>query len=107
MINVAEGEYNKVVPRASGEATQKLSEAEGYAVKRINEARGDVARFKALLEQYEKAPDVTRQRLYFETMSEVIPNLGSKIILDSDAKQFLPLMQLQQLQFAKPQNQQR
>lgn len=107
MINVAEGEYNKVVPRASGEATQKLSEAEGYAVKRINEAQGDVARFKALLEQYEKAPDVTRQRLYFETMSEVIPNLGSKIILDSDARQFLPLMQLQQLPFAKPQNQQR
>ena len=107
MINVAEGEYNKVVPRASGEATQKLSEAEGYAVKRINEAQGDVARFKALLEQYEKAPDVTRQRLYFETMSEVIPNLGSKIILDSDAKQFLPLMNLQQLQYAKPQPPQR
>lgn len=107
MINVAEGEYNKVVPRASGEATQKLSEAEGYALKRINEAQGDVARFKALLEQYEKAPDVTRQRLYFETMSEVIPNLGSKIILDADAKQFLPLMHLQQLQYSKPQSQQR
>lgn len=105
MINVAEGEYNKVVPRASGEATQKISEAEGYAVKRINEAQGDVARFKALLEQYEKAPDVTRQRLYFETMSEVIPNLGSKIILDDAAKQFLPLMHLQQLQFAQPQKQ--
>lgn len=104
MINVAEGEYNKVVPRASGEATQKISEAEGYAVKRVNEAQGDVARFKALLEQYEKAPDVTRQRLYFETMSEVIPNLGNKIILDDGAKQFLPLMHLQQLQVSQPQN---
>jgi len=104
MINVAEGEYNKVVPRASGEATQKISEAEGYAVKRVNEAEGDVARFKALLEQYEKAPDVTRQRLYFETMSEVIPNLGGKIILDDAAKQFLPLMHLQQLQYSQPQN---
>jgi modulator of FtsH protease HflK len=103
MINVAEGEYNKVVPRASGEATQKISEAEGYAVKRVNEAQGDVARFKALLEQYEKAPEVTRQRLYFETMNEVIPNLGSKIILDDAAKQFLPLMHLQQLQYAQPQ----
>lgn len=102
MINVAEGEYNKVVPRASGEAAQKISEAEGYGVKRINEAQGDVARFKALLEQYEKAPDVTRQRLYFETMAEVIPNLGNKIILDDSAKQFLPLMHLQQLQYSQP-----
>jgi membrane protease subunit HflK len=102
MINVAEGEYNKVVPRASGEAAQKISEAEGYGVKRVNEAQGDVARFKALLEQYEKAPDVTRQRLYFETMTEVIPNLGNKVILDEAAKQFLPLMNLQQLQYAPP-----
>lgn len=96
MINQANGEYNKVVPRAKGEAEQKISEAEGYAVKRTNEAQGDVARFKVLLEQYEKAPDITRQRLYLETMIEVIPNLGGKIILDEDAKQFLPLMQLQQ-----------
>lgn len=96
MVNMANGEYNKVVPRAKGEAEQKISESEGYAVKRTNEAEGDVARFKALLEQYEKAPDITRQRLYLETMSEVIPNLGGKIILDEDAKQFLPLMQLQQ-----------
>ncbi len=100
MINVANGEYNKVVPRARGEADQKISQAEGYAVKRINEAEGDVARFKALLEQYEKAPDVTRQRLYLETMTEVIPNLGAKIILDESAKQFLPLMNLQQAPYA-------
>jgi membrane protease subunit HflK len=97
MVNVANGEYNKVVPRAKGEAEQKISEAEGYAIKRINEAEGDVARFKALLAQYEKAPEVTRQRFYLETMAEVIPQLGSKIILDSEARQFLPLMQLQQL----------
>ena len=95
-INMANGEYNKVVPKARGEADQKTSEAEGYAVKRVNEAEGDVARFKALLEQYEKAPDITRQRLYLETMSEVIPQLGPKIILDESARQFLPLMQLQQ-----------
>jgi modulator of FtsH protease HflK len=94
MINQANGEYNKVVPRASGEAERKLREAEGYALKRVNEAEGDVARFKALLEQYEKAPAVTRQRLYLEAMTEVIPRLGGKIILDEDAKQFLPLMSL-------------
>jgi membrane protease subunit HflK len=83
------------VPKARGEADQKTSEAEGYAVKRVNEAEGDVARFKALLEQYEKAPEITRQRLYLETMAEVIPQMGPKIILDEGAKQFLPLMQLQ------------
>jgi membrane protease subunit HflK len=94
MINQANGEYNKVVPRASGEAERKLRDSEGYALKRVNEAEGDVARFKALLEQYEKAPAVTRQRLYLETMAEVIPKLGGKIILDEDAKQFLPLMNL-------------
>jgi membrane protease subunit HflK len=95
MINMAQGEYNKVVPLASGEAKQKITEAEGYAVKRVNEAQGDVARFKALLEQYEKAPEVTRQRIYLETMAEVIPQVGSKIILDDAAKQFLPLMNIQ------------
>jgi membrane protease subunit HflK len=97
MINQANGEYNKVVPRASGEADKKLREAEGYALKRVNESEGDVARFKALLEQYEKAPEVTRQRLYLETIGEVLPQLGSKVILDADAKQFLPLMNLRQL----------
>jgi membrane protease subunit HflK len=97
MINQANGEYNKVVPRAAGESSKKISEAEGYATKRINEAEGDVSRFKALLEQYEKAPDVTRQRLYLEMITEVIPQLGGKVILDADAKQFLPFMNLQQL----------
>ena len=94
MINQANGEYNKVVPRASGEAQKQLSEAEGYATKRVNEAEGDVARFRALLEQYEKAPEVTRQRLYLETIGKVLPQLGGKVILDADAKQFLPLMNL-------------
>jgi len=94
MINQANGEYNKVVPRASGEAQRQLSDAEGYALKRVNEAEGDVARFRALLEQYDKAPDVTRRRLYLETMADVLPKLGGKIILDEDAGQFLPLMNL-------------
>lgn len=97
-INVALGEYNKVIPKARGEADQKISEAQGYALKRVNEAEGDVARFKVLLEQYEKAPEVTRQRIYLETMGEIIPQMGAKIILDDQAKQFLPLMHLQQLQ---------
>ena len=94
MINQANGEYNKVVPRARGEAERAIRDADGYALKRVNEAEGDVARFSALLEQYDKAPDVTRQRLYLETIGAVLPKLGNKVILDADAKQFLPLMNL-------------
>ena len=69
---MANGEYNKVVPRAKGEADQKISAAEGYATKRINEAEGDVAAFEALLTEYLKAPEVTRRRIYLETMGEVL-----------------------------------
>lgn len=94
LINVANGEYNKVVPRARGEAEQKIQAAEGYALKRVNEAKGDVSRFNAVLAQYIKAPEVTKRRLYLETMEAVIPQLGQKIIVDDDAKQILPLLQL-------------
>ncbi|MGK0238842.1 MAG: FtsH protease activity modulator HflK [Verrucomicrobiia bacterium] len=94
MINVANGEYNKVIPRARGEADQKIQSAEGYALKRVNEAEGDVARFNAILTEYLKAPEVTKRRLYLETMEEVLPKLGKKIIIDAEAQQILPLLQL-------------
>ena len=94
LINEANGDYNRVIPKAKGLADQRISGAEGFAVQRINEAEGDVARFKQLLIQYDKAPAITKQRLYLETMNEVLPKLGSKIIIDEDTKQFLPLMNL-------------
>lgn len=94
MVNVANGEYNKVVPRASGEADQKIQAAKGYALKRVNEAEGDVARFNALFTEYLKAPEVTKQRIYVETMQEIVPKLGKKIIIDDDASQILPLLEL-------------
>ena len=94
MINVANGEYNKEVPRARGEAEQKTQAAEGYALKRINEAQGDVSRFCAVFSEYSKAPEVTKQRIYIETMEEIVPMLGRKIILDEGASQILPLLQL-------------
>jgi membrane protease subunit HflK len=97
-INIANGENNKVIPKARGLAEQLVSAAEGYALQRTNQAEGDVARFRELLIQYEKAPAITKQRLYLETMNEVLPKLGSKIIIDEDAKQFLPLLNLQQNQ---------
>lgn len=93
MINVAKGEYNKAVPRARGEAEQKISEAEGYRKKRVNEALGDVAAFTANLEQYLKAPVVTRQRLYLETMKDVLPALADTWIVDGSVTQLLPMLQ--------------
>lgn len=93
-INIANGEYNKVIPKAKGLAEQMISSAEGYALQRTNEAQGDVARFRELLVQYEKAPAVTKQRLYLETMNHVLPKMGQKIVIDEDAQQFLPLLNL-------------
>ncbi|MGK0188934.1 MAG: membrane protease subunit HflK [Verrucomicrobiales bacterium] len=93
-INVATGEYYGQVPKAKGEADQKIRAAEGYASKRINEAQGDVARFNAILAEYLKAPEVTKRRIYLETMAKIMPKLGSKIIIDEEAKQILPLLNL-------------
>lgn len=93
-INIANGEYNKVVPRARGEAAQKISEAEGYALRRVNEAQGDAEKFTAVLTEYLKAPEVTRQRLYLETMQEVLPQFSRKFIIDDKASGVLPLLNL-------------
>jgi modulator of FtsH protease HflK len=93
-INEARKEYNSQVPQAEGTAAQKISVAEGYALKRINEAEGDVSRFNALLTEYTKAPEVTRRRIYLETMSEILPTLRHKVILDDKATQVLPLLQI-------------
>ena len=93
-INVANGEYNKAVPKAKGEADQQIREAEGYRFKRVNEAEGDVAAFTAVLQQYIKAPEITRTRLYLETMGEVLPETGQKIIVDESLRQLLPILPL-------------
>ena len=92
MMNIANGEYNKVVPRASGEAEQKISVAEGYKLKRVNEALGDVAAFNAVLAEYLKAPDVTRTRIYLETMAEVLPQVKERVIVDDKITQLLPML---------------
>jgi membrane protease subunit HflK len=93
-INIANGEYNKVVPRAKGQADETIRAAEGYRFKRVNEAEGDVAAFSAVLEQYIKAPDITRTRLYLETMGDVLPGTGQKIIVDDSLRQLLPVLPL-------------
>jgi len=90
-INEAWAEYNREIPRARGLAEQKIEAAEGYAVDRVNRAKGDAQRFVAVEEQYRKAPEVTRTRLYLETMSAVLPLAGKKLIFDDKAKGILPL----------------
>jgi membrane protease subunit HflK len=92
MVNVANGEYNKAVPRAKGEADSAIQAAEGYRFKRVNEAEGDVASFSALLAEYRKAPDITRTRMYLETMAEVLPRLSKRVIVDESLKQWIPLL---------------
>jgi membrane protease subunit HflK len=93
-INEAWAEYNQEIPRARGLAEQKIQASEGYAVDRVNRAKGDAQRFVALEEQYRKAPDVTRTRLYLETMSAVLPAAGKRLIFDEKAKGILPLFPL-------------
>ncbi|MCK4531212.1 MAG: FtsH protease activity modulator HflK, partial [Candidatus Marinimicrobia bacterium] len=64
LINQARSEYNKIIPKAKGEALQTIQKAQGYASERVNGSKGDVARFVAVLKEYEKAPEITRQRIY-------------------------------------------
>jgi membrane protease subunit HflK len=74
-INEARSEYNRVIPKARGEALQTIEQAKGYAIDRVNSAKGDVVLFEELLEAYRRAPDVTRRRIYLETMQEIYPNV--------------------------------
>ncbi len=94
LINEARRDYNKVIPLAEGEKDQRIREADGYRLKRVNEAQGDALRFTALFEEYEKAPEVTRRRMYVETMKRVLPGLQAKVILDEKARGLLPLLNL-------------
>jgi membrane protease subunit HflK len=93
-INIANGDYNEAVPRARGQADQMIRGAEGYRFKRVNEAQGDVASFNAILAEYVKAPEITRTRLYLETMGDVLPATGEKIIIDDSMRNLLPILPL-------------
>lgn len=95
LINQARSEYNKVIPRATGEAEETIQRAEGYATERVNNALGESARFTALYGEYVKAPEVTKRRIYLETLEEVLPAAGNKIITDESGKNLIPLLQMQ------------
>jgi modulator of FtsH protease HflK len=96
-INEAWAEYNQEIPRASGRALQAIQTAEGYAVDRVNRAKGESQRFIALHDEYRKAPEVTRTRLHLETLSEILPAAGNKLILDENLRGILPVLPVDKL----------
>lgn len=94
MINEATKRANQQIPRAEGEAQRLVAEAEGYATERVNRAHGETARFLAMLEEYAAVPEVTRSRLYLESMAEVLPKVGQVIMVQEDQVGPLPLMNI-------------
>ncbi|MFT6333487.1 MAG: membrane protease subunit HflK [Saprospiraceae bacterium] len=95
LINRAKSEYNKVIPKARGQAEETIQQAEGYAAQRVNNSEGEAARFTALYNEYIKAPEVTKRRIYLETMSNVLPKIGNVVITDQKGNNVLPLLQMQ------------
>ncbi|MGD9215740.1 MAG: HflK protein, partial [Desulfobacteraceae bacterium] len=98
LIYQAREDYNKAIPAARGEAQRTLKAADGYALDRINRAKGDAARFEALYIEYIKAKDVTKRRLYLESIKNLLPKLGPKFIIDEDQNNLLPLLNFGQTQ---------
>jgi membrane protease subunit HflK len=94
-INQAQEQANREIPKARGEATRTITEAEGYAVERVNRANGEATRFKAVLTEYERAPEVTRRRLYLEAIGSILPEAAALYIVDSDQKALLPWLRLE------------
>lgn len=95
LINQARADYNQIIPRASGQALQTIEQAQGFATDRVNRARGDAELFIQVYAAYQRAPEVTRRRMYLETMSEIYPKVTRKIVLDEKLKGVLPLLPLQ------------
>jgi membrane protease subunit HflK len=90
-INMAEEAYNKVIPEAHGKAEETISEAEGYASAVVNRAKGDSQRFLLTLKEYRQAPEVTRTRIYIETMQELFGRFENLTVVDDKVKGVLPI----------------
>ncbi len=97
-VNDATKSANEAIPRAEGTAKRTIAEAEGYATERVNRARGDVARFSAVLAEYKRAPEVTRSRLYLEALNQVLPKIGSIVVIQDGQTSPLPLLNLRDAQ---------
>jgi membrane protease subunit HflK len=94
MINDATRQANEAIPRAEGTAKRTIAEAEGYATERVNRALGEAARFNSVLAEYRSVPDVTRSRLYLETLTNVLPRIGSVVVVQEGQVSPLPLLNL-------------
>jgi len=94
LINEGQQAYNEEIPKARGEAQRMIQVAEGYAAQRVNKANGDVARFNSVYSEYVRAPEVTRQRLYYEMVEEVFKDEKGMVIIDRNLDNFLPLRNL-------------
>ncbi|GHV96048.1 HflK protein [Spirochaetia bacterium] len=94
LINEGQQVYNEEIPKAKGEAERVIQLAQGYEAERVNRANGDVARFNSVYSEYRRAPEVTRQRLYYEMIEEVFKNDEGTTIVDRNLKNFLPMMNL-------------
>ncbi len=95
MINQAQGYRNDVIPKARGEAQAQLREAEGFKEARISRAQGDVSKFNAMLKEYRKSKDVTKTRLYLETVEEVLAKADKIVVPDAEDGNVLNLLNLQ------------
>ena len=94
MINEAEGYRNDVIPKARGEAQAMIRESEGFRESRIKRAEGDVAKFKAIVKEYTKAKEVTKERLYLEAMEEILPGIDKYIVPNGEDGNLLNLLNL-------------
>ena len=94
MINEAQKRVNQEIPNAEGAALRTVAEAEGYATERVNRAEGESVRFSAVLREYRGAPDVTRSRLYLETLNEVLPTIGQVLVVQDGQVGPLPLFDI-------------
>ncbi len=94
LVNEAEEYYNKVIPKARGSAKQIIESAHGYAVQRINDAKGETTRFNAIVQEYMKAEEVTRKRMYLETMQDILPKVKQIYVMDGKEQPVLPFLNL-------------
>jgi len=101
VVNEAMGERNEKVPAARGKRDRAILEAEGYRERATREMNGRVSAFLAKLAQYDKAPEVTRSRLYLEATEEVFSRVDRKIIIDGSIRSMLPLLNVDDPQGAK------
>jgi membrane protease subunit HflK len=102
LVNEAQETYNRVIPKAYGDAKKIIEEAYGYKAQRINDAKGETQRFNDILKEYKNAPEVTRKRMYLETMKDILPTVVSVYVIDKDQQAPIPLLNITSAASALP-----